>query len=224
VTLNGKILKPSIIKSIDNDQTEIIRNILKLHVPNKLIDCDCTYSQGYFYKNGKVPQPKLKFDINPQTKDTIKADSRRLPLLDNSLSCIMFDPPFLISKGPSLKKIVKGSTVISTRFSSFESTQELYSYYFHSLKEFNRILKDNGIVIFKCQDTVSSGKNYLSHYFILNMAIGIGFYPKDLFILVASSRIIGNINHQIHARKFHSYFLVLEKSNKFISIYNILIR
>ena len=79
-------------------------------------------------------------------------------------------------------------------------------------------------MIFKCQDTVSSGKNYLSHYFILNMAIGIGFYPKDLFILAASNRIIGNINHQIHARKFHSYFLVLEKSNKFISIYNILIR
>ena len=37
-------------------------------------------------------------------------------------------------------------------------------------------------------------------------------YNKDLFILLAKNRIVGhNHNNQKHARKFHSYFLVLIK-------------
>lgn len=36
------------IKSISYDQGEIIRNILKLHVHSKSIDCDPTFSQGVF--------------------------------------------------------------------------------------------------------------------------------------------------------------------------------
>ena len=80
--------------------------------------------------------------------------------------------------------------------------------------EFWRILKDKGILIFKCQDKISSGKQYLSHYFIINEAIKIGFYPKDLFILLAKNRIIADWQkkNQKNARKFHSYFLVLEKN------------
>jgi hypothetical protein len=59
---------------------------------------------------------------------------------------------------------------------------------------------------------VSSGKQYLSHVEIINMAREIGFYAKDLFILEAKNRLIDpRIKKQQHARKFHSYFLVFEK-------------
>jgi hypothetical protein len=46
----------------------------------------------------------------------------------------------------------------------------------------------------------------------MNEAEKNGFYTKDLFILVAKTRMIGH-NHKIqkHARKFHSYFLVFVK-------------
>lgn len=85
--------------------------------------------------------------------------------------------------------------------------------------EMYRILDDNGILIFKCQDKISSGKQYLSHVFIINEAIKIGFYPKDLFILLAKSRLVAEwqAKNQKNARKFHSYFIVFEKSNKRIS-------
>lgn len=39
------------VKSISYDQSEIIKDILDLHVKNKKIDCDPTYSIGNFYKN-----------------------------------------------------------------------------------------------------------------------------------------------------------------------------
>lgn len=201
------------IKSISYDQTEIIQGILNLHSPNHKIDCDPTYSKGNFYKDTGIEKPKYIFDINPQTEDTVQSDCRQLPIKDNSLSCIMFDPPFLATTGKSLFKQDKNN-IINKRFGVFNSEKELHQFYIDSMIEFWRILKNKGILIFKCQDKISSGKQYLSHYFIINEAIKIGFYPKDLFILLAKNRIIADWQkkNQKNARKFHSYFLVLEKN------------
>jgi hypothetical protein len=72
------------------------------------------------------------------------------------------------------------------------------------------------VLIFKCQDKVSGGKQYFSHCFIKEEAEKIGFYPKDLFILLAKNRIMADwqVENQKNARKFHSYFWVFEKSEK----------
>jgi len=201
-----------IIKSISYDQVEIINNIIKLHIEKGVIDCDPTYSTGVFYKKNKITPPELKFDLYPQSGDIIKSNSNNLPLDDETLDSIMFDPPFVVSKGPSLKNPKKGSNIISSRFSSYESIPLLWEYYSQSLKEFYRVLKPKGVLIFKCQDTVSGGKNYFSHSFVMNKALEIGYYPKDLFVLMAKSRLIsGNMKNQQHARKFHSYFWVFQK-------------
>lgn len=203
-----------VIKSTSYSNSEVINNILRLHVPSQQIDLDPTYSKGIFYKKTGIKQPKYKFDIQPQTNDTIQADCRHLPIEDNSINSAMFDPPFGVAYGPSLKNHHKESNIIPGRFSAFKSMQELYQFYYDSLKEFNRILSPRGVLIFKCQDTVSSGTQYMSHVQIYNMALSLGFYPKDLFVLNAKSRIIsGKHKNQQHARKFHSYFWVFEKGN-----------
>ena len=205
----------SLISSISYDQIEIIENILKLHTKDNTIDCDPTYSKGNFYKNGKIKEPKYKFDIKPQTEDKIKADARNLPLDDNSVNCIMFDPPFLATTGKSITAN-DNNNFITKRFGVFPNEKELHQFYIDSMKEFYRILKDDGILIFKCQDKISSSKQYLSHVFIINEAIKIGYYPKDMFILLAKTRIVANwqVKNQKNARKFHSYFLVFQKCNK----------
>lgn len=98
------------------------------------------------------------------------------------------------------------------RFGTFRNINSLWEFYYKSLEEFYRILKKGGTLVFKCQDTVDSGKNRLSHVYIINSAENIGFYTKDLYILLAKSRLIrSGMKSQIHARKFHSYFLVFEK-------------
>jgi len=201
-----------IIKSISYDQTEIIKNIIDLHIEKGVIDCDPTYSTGVFYKKSGIVAPEYKFDLYPQSEEVVKSNSISLPLENESLDSIMFDPPFVVSKGPSLKNPKKGSNIISTRFSSYESIPLLWDYYTKSLNEFYRILKPKGMLIFKCQDTVSGGKNYFSHSYVMNKALEIGYYPKDLFVLMAKTRLIsGNMKNQQHARKFHSYFWVFQK-------------
>lgn len=208
-------MQENLIKSISYDQSEIIKWILQLHVPNHTIDCDPTYSKGNFYKNTGVTPPVYKFDINPQTDDTIFADARKLPLDSDSINCLMFDPPFLATTGKSISEN-GDNNYINKRFGVFPSEPELHQFYIDAMKEFYRVLKNDGILIFKCQDKISSSKQYLSHVFIINEAIKLGFYPKDLFILLAKNRLVAEwqVKNQKNARKYHSYFIVFQKSNK----------
>ena len=208
-------IQNELIKSISYDQSEIIKWILQLHVPSGRIDCDPTYSIGNFYKNTGIDEPEYKFDINPQVEGVEFGDSRHLPLSNNSINCMIFDPPFLATTGKSLTEN-KDNNIINKRFGVYPSEQELHQFYIDSLKEAYRILKDKGILIFKCQDKISSGKQYMSHCFIHDEAIKIGFYPKDMFVLLAKNRLVADwqLKNQKNARKFHSYFWVFEKTNK----------
>jgi len=194
------------IKSISYDQQEIIKNIIHLHCPSG-IELDPTYSKGVFYKNMQENEPLEKFDLFPQTDDTLQANANNLPHLDSQVSSIMFDPPFIVGHTKD-----KPSGIIGKRFHSFKYIKDLWQWYDECIIEFNRILENKGILIFKCQDTVSSGKQHLSHCHIIDFAEKNGFYTKDLFILLAKNRIVGhNHGNQKHARKFHSYFIVFEK-------------
>ena len=204
----------SVISSVSYDQREIIRNILRLHVPSGQIDCDPTYSKGVFYADGTIPQPRLRFDLYPSGPGIEKADCRHLPLEDATLNCIILDPPFLATKGPSLLSGL--GNVLNRRFGVYPNEQALHRFYVDSLKEAYRLLKPHGILIFKCQDKISSGTQYMSHVFIANEAMRIGFYPRDLFILLAKNRLVADwqAKNQKNARKFHCYFWVFEKEGK----------
>ena len=201
------------VKSISFDEQEIIQGILKLHCEYP-IELDATYSKGNFYKKG-IEAPKYKYDLEPQSPDVVQANAEHLPLADECINTIMFDPPFLATKGKSLL-INNDSNKLNKRFGVYPTEKELFSFYKKALKEFYRLLNNKGILIVKCQDKVSGGKQYFSHNFIINEAQKLGFYTKDMFILLAKHRLVANwqLKNQKNARKFHSYYLVFEKSNK----------
>ena len=203
------------VKSVSYDQGEIIRNILQLHIPSHQIDCDPTFSKGVCYKDAGIQVPKYRFDINPQCDGVEYGDSRHLPLDDESVDSILFDPPFLAATGKSLEEN-KSNNVINKRFGVYPSEKELHQFYIDSMVEAHRILRHGGVLIFKCQDKVSGGRQYMSHIFIMNEAVKIGFYPRDLFVLIAKSRLVADwqARNQKNARKFHCYFWVFEKSER----------
>jgi hypothetical protein len=204
--IEPKKKKREIISSIGYDQLKILHDIVGLYCANK-IDCDPTYSIGNFYKSGLVPQPRLKFDLTPQVEGVKQADSRHLPLEKESVESIVFDPPFVSGTASNGKR-----GIIKERFSYMRKVKDLWVYYNESMNEFYRVLKPNGILVFKCQDSVEDHKNFFSHCEIMNQALNIGFEPVDVFILMAKNRIIQKkLNAQQHARKFHSYFWVFEK-------------
>jgi hypothetical protein len=202
------------IKSINSNQHQIINDILKLHNNGNGIHLDCTYSKGVFYKKGIVKEPILKSDLYPQIEGCLESSSSSLPFEDNSIESIMFDPPFVIS-GKKYAETAEGSCKISKRFGAYDTWNDLKEHYFNSLKEFNRILVKNGLLIFKLQNTISSGKEHFTHYYTIDSAVKNGFYPLDEFVLLSKSKMTsfgGRWNTQRHALKYHSFFLVFRNT------------
>lgn len=212
----------NVIKSINYSQHEIIRDILQLHNNGDNIDCDITFSKGNFYgtfndSNGnefEIKPPTYKFDVVPLFDDVEKIEPLgKIPLEDGSIKCLMIDLPFVITSpsSPSLTA-ENSSNIIIKRFSFYASEKELLESYRHWISEAYRVLKPNGIMIFKCQPIINSCTQWINNVYSCNIAEQIGFYIKDEFILLAKNRLIGNIKNQIHARKYHSYFYVFSKN------------
>lgn len=201
----------TVIKSISYDQHQIIKDILQLHCEGD-IELDPTYSTGGFYKKG-VKEPKYKFDIYPQKPGVIQADAQCLPLKDESISTMILDFPFLATKGPSLLNKKEGQNETIKRFGSYPTEKELFILYKTALEEAYRVLKKNGVLIFKTQDKISSSKQYMSHVYSINYAEKVGFYTKDLFVLLSKNRMTPKwqVDGQRSARKYHSYFIVFQK-------------
>ena len=89
---------------------------------------------------------------------------------------------------------------------------ELYE---DSGREAHRVLRDRGVLIVKCQDEVSANRQNLTHVEIINAYAELGFFCKDLFVVVRPNKPgMSRVLKQVHARKNHSYFLVFVKIPK----------
>lgn len=197
-----------VVKSVNYDQSEILRNIIHLHGIGR-VDADVTYGNGQFYK--KIDNPIYCFDLDGDLDGVTEACSTKLPLDDGSISSLVFDPPFLTYVRAAREG--NGSMVMAKRFSGYWRYDELEEHYKGTLKEASRVLKKKGLMIFKCQDIIHNHKMHCTHANVINWASDVGFRLKDLFVLAAKHRMPSpNRNGtQKHARIFHSYFLVLEK-------------
>lgn len=196
------MISNDLIRSISYDQQDIINNILKLYNNSQPIDFDPCYNLGMFYKDNKVVAPSLKSDIKPLLPGVEKLDVQCLPF-ENKFNCIIFDPPFLAGGGSCGK--------IAQRYGSFNNILELENFYINSFHSLRIALKKKGLLVVKCQDIVNGRRNYCILNFVLNTAREEGFKFLDLFILLAKTRPSSRIFKQQHARKYHSYFIVLRK-------------
>lgn len=193
------------IKSIYESQEEILQSIIDLYCVTGF-QADASYGNGVFYKN--IVAPEYKYDIDPQTEDTLNHSSENLPLEDSFLNNLVFDPPFLtyIRNGRTENK-----SIMATRFSGYWTYDELTDHYKKSLEEFHRVLRHKGILVFKCQDIIHNHKMHCTHNNVINWAGELGFRLKDLFVLKATHRMPSpQKGVQKHARIFHSYFLIFE--------------
>ncbi len=196
---------------------EVFPSILQLHVPQGATIADVTYGKGVFWKN--VPEHLYK--ILPSDIAT-GTDCRRLPYSDASLDCLVLDPPYMEGLFRKTSDHMAGSgtyAAFRNHYSDGEETTDgpkwhaaVVDLYFKSGREANRVLKDNGVLIVKCQDEVSANRQNLTHVEIINEYEKIGFYTKDLFIVVRPNKpAVSRLKKQVHARKNHSYFLVFVK-------------
>ncbi|WP_233357593.1 hypothetical protein, partial [Vibrio cholerae] len=73
--------------------------------------------------------------------------------------------------------------------------------YFKASAEAYRVLRKKGVLIVKCQDEVSAGKQWFTHVEIINELESMGYYSKDLFVVVRQNKpAVSRIKNQVHAR------------------------
>lgn len=131
-----------------------------------------------------------------------------MPLANESISSIIFDPPFVAKN--TKDRVPNG--IIEMRFSGYPTVGRLWEFYLESLVEFWRVLRYGGILAFKCQDVVSGGKQHWSHVEVYRMATDLGFYGWDLFQLGRRNVLWSpNMANQKHSRKNLCYFWVFRK-------------
>lgn len=195
------------ITTVSNSQSRILDCIRVLHNQGRPFQADLTFGNGGFWKDG-IAEPWIKSDLvegsHRLTGQNLICDVRCLPFGDRSLQSVVFDPPFIHAPGKT--------SVMGNRFGGFKSQAALFQMYKESLTEIHRVLAPKGLLVFKNQDIVESGKQVYNHIRVYQVALVLGFDPIDLLVLVNLNRPIGhNHGRQVHARKTHSYFWVFRK-------------
>lgn len=199
---------------------DVFPKILALHVPVGSRIADVTYGSGVFWRN----VDPSKYTLVPSDLAT-GIDCRSLPYAGESFDAIVLDPPYM-------EGLLRDNKDHKAGNGSFAAFREYYSngdetnngpkwhaavsdLYYKAGAEAYRVLKSNGVAIVKCQDEVSANKQWLTHVEIINHYEKLGFYTKDLFVIVRSNKAgISRLKKQNHARKNHSYFLVFVKIPK----------
>lgn len=190
-------------KSVFDNEQDLLISLIDIHNNDEMVELDPMFFKGNFYKDG-LDEPKLFFDINPQYQSCPKGDARNLPLESNSISSMILDPPFMFGGHGKQDKFYSS---VTHGFMSWKELQQLYK---DILKEAYRLLKKQGILIFKCQDYTDS-KTTMTHCLVYNWATELGFYAKDLAILVKPNKVTNPNTTQRHLRKIHTYFWVFIK-------------
>ncbi len=205
---------------------EIFPQILALHVPEGARIADVTYGTGVFWKNVDL----TKYELLP-TDIAAGVDCRSLPYEDESLDAVVLDPPYmegLLRTNKDHKAGNRGYSAFRDYYSNGDEVSQgpkwhaaVTDLYFKAGAEGYRVLKDNGVMIVKCQDEVSANRQWLTHVEIINHYERLGFYTKDLFVVVRTNKAaVSRLLKQVHARKNHSYFLVFVKIPKGKKIYS----
>lgn len=198
----------------------VFAQAMSLHVPEGATVADVTWGKGVFWQ--KVREGA--YDVRA-TDISMGVDCRELPYLDGEIDCVVLDPPYMegFFRNDGSQKAGGGSySAFREHYSNghekperakwHDAVTELYR---EAGREAYRVIRRNGVLIVKCQDEVSANRQRLTHVEIINDYESLGFYAKDLFVVVRPSKpSVARLKKQAHARKNHSYFLVFVKENK----------
>ncbi len=208
-----------VMSAFVSGNADVFPQILNLHVPPGARIADVTYGSGVFWRNVDLTRYTL---LASDIADGI--DCRALPYESESLDALVLDPPYMegLLRSNVAHKAGGGShSAFRGYYSNGNETSDggpkwhaaVSDLYFKAGKEAARTLKPKGIAIVKCQDEVSANRQWLTHVEIINHYETLGFYCKDMFVVVRQNKaVVARLLKQVHARKNHSYFLVFVKA------------
>ena len=216
---DGEATTDLVVSAHTASNADVFPQVLALHVPKGSRVADVTYGKGVFWKNVK------RDDYDLHASDIADGvDCRSLPYSDASFDAVVLDPPYMegfFRNGTSEKAGAGSHNAFRRHYSNGDETPGTGKHKWHAAvldlyvcggREAHRVLRDRGVLVVKCQDEVSANRQNLTHVEIISEYANLGFYCKDLFVVVRKNRPgMSRVLKQVHARKNHSYFLVFVK-------------
>jgi len=196
--------KKAVLTAKVGTNADLFPSILEIYVPDGSVVADVTFGRGVFWR--QVDASRYRLLATDLAIDGI--DARRLPYSNASIDVEVFDPPYMHASG-SIKESIAGCYRNNTSI-QLRNQKEVRQLYFDAAREAHRVLKTKGILIVKCKDMVEAGKQVWNHVTFMSLP---GFACEDLFVLVQNTQpaMDPKWSRQFHARKNHSFFVVLRK-------------
>ena len=210
---DGRATNDLVFSAYQGTNDALFPGILSLYVPPGSTVADITYGKGVFWK--AVPRDRYKL-LATDLKSGV--DCRNLPYENNSVDCVVFDPPYMHTPGGTAHSNHQNyesyyANNVGPNDSIKKYHEAVLDLYFRTAHEAKRVLKQEGIFVVKCGDEVCANQQRLTHVELINEFSNLGFIIEDLFVLMRNNRPgVSRILQQVHARKNHSYFLVFRKS------------
>ena len=184
---------------------DLIAEVAKLYARQHHKIADLTYGKGVFWR--QCPQ----LDVTGSDIVTVPDrpyDFRCLPYETACFDIAVLDPPYIHSPGQH-QTDHRYQNAATTKGLDHDGIMELYK---GGMSEAKRITRLSGQVWVKCKDQIASGVQRWDHIQIYQMALELGLYAKDLFLLEPTARTADSRwDVQHHARKRHSYLWVFTK-------------
>lgn len=182
--------------------------IARLHLPAGAEVLDATYGRGVWWK--RIPSTRYalrKLDL--KSGDDVL--TREFP--HESMDAVCVDPPFLRGSLSTYRSLERFRVNYGLNTSVRQSHDNLLRFYGAVASRAYRWLKRGGVLIVKCQDEIADGRPRPTHVELLNRFVDVGYRFRDLFVQVQKScpRIPARNRLQHHARKNHSFYIVLVK-------------
>jgi tRNA G10 N-methylase Trm11 len=188
-------------------------DILRLYVPPPAKVLDMTYGNGAFWKKVEGRYDVTKNDIDSDRGST-HHDFTALPAgWRERFGAVVLDPPYLGVGGietlkASIDRSYKNKARARADLAGISAVRRLYA---GGIIEAYRVLVRSGILIIKTMDQVESGQQNWLNVDLMEMCRILGFKNEDLFVYVLKHNPTMRHDHQLHARRNHSYWIVARK-------------
>lgn len=198
-----------VTSAVSGRNADLIASAASLYLKPGMRVADVTYGKGLFWR--KVDTTRFDF-LPTDLKDGI--DFRNLPYRDHSLDVLVLDPPYMSTRMTDTSLTDYNDAYrVTDSFDALgiRNNADVLRLYAEGMTEAHRVVKPKGMVWIKCQDTVDTHhRQAFNHITIHNTATDLGWYPKDLFVLVPNTNIPNRWPYQKHARKNHSFLWIME--------------
>lgn len=171
---------------------------------------DATYNTGRIWRGSEWAGRVVSMDIDPQHDPQIVADNREMNgVRANRFGVVVYDPPHVGPQGrdKSVKRFDAdfGATMACGK----EHGWTLSYLYPPFLRQAQRVLKPEGLLLAKITDMVNSHRSRWAHVDFIRMAEDAGFTVCDLIVKVRNGPMLSSKwKTAHHARKRHCFWII----------------